>query len=87
MSTPAIIPLRQGVVVQLHPLPPASSLLVTGAKRSTAQEATIVRVGDEVTDLAIGQRVLVSKLAGVAVGPDELVLLPASAILCTVSEP
>ena len=69
----SLIPLGDLVVVELLPEPPRSSLLVVITSPSRSQLAKIVAIGPEVRDVQVGERVLVSRLAGQDVG-DKVIL-------------
>ena len=72
-------PLGARVLVELLPEQARSSVLVVFAAPSRAQPAKIVAIGPEVRDCKVGDRVLVSRLAGQEVG--DKVLMPEASVL------
>ena len=74
-------------VVRLLPDEPAAGGLVRPVRleRPPSTRAIVEAVGPDVRDVRVGQRVIVSRLQGVAVG-DALLVLPESAILAYTEE-
>jgi co-chaperonin GroES (HSP10) len=81
-------PLRDRVLVLLSALdtPSEGAIQLVRLERTPTTRAVVVACGDEVRDVRAGQRVVISRLQGVEVGA-ELLLLPESAVLATESEP
>ena len=77
MST--LQPLKNHVLVELMPEAPRSALLTVITNPSRAQPAQVVAIGPEVRDVKVGQRVLVSRLAGQEIG--DKVLLREESVL------
>jgi co-chaperonin GroES (HSP10) len=80
-------PLAANVVVRLVADAPARGGLIKPVEleRRPQTRAVVEAVGPEVRDVRVGQRVLVSRLQGVAVG-DNLLVLPESAVLAFLEE-
>ena len=79
---PTVYAVGPWVLVDLEPPPPASTMLYTPAPEDTVGWATVLHVGAAVREpLAEGTRVLVSRLAMVAIG--EYYLVPQTGILLT----
>lgn len=77
-------PLRDKVLVRLAALdtPSDGVVQVVRLERTPTTRAIVVACGDEVRDIRAGQRVVISRLQGVEVG-GELLVLPESAVLAT----
>jgi co-chaperonin GroES (HSP10) len=83
---PTLQPLGRQVLVQLDP--PAEltrSGLVIPQPASTTARATVLQIGQECRDVQIGGQVIVSKLQGIALPGDRL-LLPEAAILAYLTD-
>lgn len=78
-----ITPLRDLVLVALRDInePQDDRLVqVVRSERQPSTHADVLRCGPEVLDVVPGRRVVISRLQGIAIG-DEQLLLPESAIL------
>ena len=80
-----ITPLRSQILVRLvAEAQPSSALHVVRAATPTSTHAEVLAVGEEVREVRVGARVVVSRLQGIEVG--ELLLLPESAVLAVVPD-
>lgn len=77
-----ITPLRDRVLVRLLPLnAPAEGLVsVVRLERQPTTYAEVVAVGEDIVEVAVGARVVISRLQGIEVG-DDMLMLPESAVL------
>jgi hypothetical protein len=81
MSGVAFVPLRNGVLIALEPMPEQSQIIaVQKAHEDLVRYGTVEAVGPEVKDARVGQRVLASITAGVEV-PGGLHLIQETAII------
>jgi co-chaperonin GroES (HSP10) len=76
-------PLGNRILVRLRALPEKTGLIIRVDRNESAREADVISVGPEVRDVEAGQVVLVSTLAGQAVG--DSIILPESSVLAFVS--
>ncbi len=77
-----ITPLRDLVLVELRDAAPAPSGLVSVVRleRPVSTYARVLAIGEEVRDVALGASVVISRLQGIEIGSEQL-LLPESAVL------
>ena len=78
-----IRPLRANVLVELRDAPAAvGAIVVVRADRPPSTRAVVLAIGEEVRDIAVGDAVVISRLQGIEIASDTL-LIPESAVLAT----
>ena len=87
VATVTMEPLTDHLVVRLLDTPStsASGIEVVRFHKPPQTHAIVEATGPEVRDVQVGQRVLISRLQGVAVGDGRLIL-PEGAVLATLEE-
>lgn len=83
-----ITPLRNQLLVALKPNeapPTASGIQVQRLERAPATRATVLAIGEDVRDVPLNAHVVISRLQGIEVG-GELLLIPESAVLAAVPD-
>lgn len=82
-----LTPLRDMVLVALRDeaTPAGGAIQVVRLDRPPSTHATVLAVGPDVKDAVAEQCVVISRLQGIAIGDDRL-LLPESAILATMED-
>lgn len=78
-----IEPQRNFVLVELRPDAESkpSGIEIVRLAKTPSQFATVLAVGPDVREVAVGARVIVSRLQGIAI--DDKLLLPETAVLAT----
>ncbi len=83
-----ITPLRTQVLVELapEPTPERGAISVVRLETPASTHARVIAVGEDVRDVAAGAAVVISRLQGIELGGNGLLLIPESAVLATVPQ-
>jgi co-chaperonin GroES (HSP10) len=80
--TVTLHPLMSHVLIRLRPLPEKTGSIIRVSRQEYAREAEVLAVGPECRDVSVGDRVVVTTLAGQVV--NDAILIPESSILAFV---
>ena len=79
-------PLRAFLLVEPIDQPVKSTLIEVIAKDEQPQRGDVVRIGEKVKDLKVGDRILFNRAMGIKTGVEELLLVPESCVYLTVHD-
>ena len=79
-------PLRAFLLVEPIDQPVKSVILTVVAKDEQPQRGDVVRIGEKVKDLKVGDRILFNRAMAIKTGVEELLLVPEDCVYLTINE-